>query len=183
MQNWEEDDRSGPCTTDADRKDAVAVGGRLGIPFHARNFASEYWDGVFEHFLAEYRAGRTPNPDVLCNREIKFKSFLNAARELGAQAIATGHYARIAKARGQWQLLRGRDADKDHSYFLHQLGQQQLAATRFPIGDLEKSKVRQIDRDAELPTAAKKDSTGICFIGERNFREFLGRYQIGRAHV
>lgn len=175
MNNWAEDD-SGECRAEDDRRDAVAVCGCLGIPFHSRDFSREYWDDVFTHFLAEYRSGRTPNPDVLCNREIKFKSFLNAARELGAEAIATGHYARTAKAAGRWQLLRGRDVDKDQSYFLHQLGQQQLAATRFPIGDLEKSKVREIARDAGLPTATKKDSTGICFIGERNFREFLGRY-------
>jgi tRNA-specific 2-thiouridylase len=180
MRNWAEDD-SGDCRAEDDRRDAVAVCGRLGIPFHSRDFSREYWDDVFTHFLAEYRAGRTPNPDVLCNREIKFKSFLNAARELGAEAIATGHYARTVKTGGQWQLLRGRDTGKDQSYFLHQLGQQQLAATRFPIGELEKPKVREIARDAGLPTATKKDSTGICFIGERNFREFLGRYLPAQA--
>lgn len=180
MNNWTEDD-SGDCRAEDDRRDAVAVCGRLGIPFHHRDFSREYWDDVFTHFLAEYRAGRTPNPDVLCNREIKFKSFLNAAHALGAEAIATGHYARTAKAGGLWQLLRGRDADKDQSYFLHQLGQQQLAATRFPIGDLEKPLVRQIATEAGLPTAAKKDSTGICFIGERNFREFLSRYLPAQA--
>ena len=135
MQNWEEDDRSGPCTTDADRKDAVAVCGRLGIPFHARNFAAEYWDGVFEHFLAEYRAGRTPNPDVLCNREIKFKTFLDEAQALGAEKIATGHYARVDCRDGRYRLLRAVDTAKDQTYFLHALGQQQLAATLFPLGD------------------------------------------------
>ena len=176
MQNWEEDDRSGPCTTDADRKDAVAVCGRLGIPFHTRNFAAEYWDGVFEHFLAEYRAGRTPNPDVLCNREIKFKTFLDEARALGAEKIATGHYARVDARDGRYRLLRATDAGKDQTYFLHALGQQQLAATLFPVGEIEKSRVREMAREAALPTHAKKDSTGICFIGERDFRQFLTQY-------
>jgi len=176
MQNWEEDDRSGPCTTDADRKDAVAVCGRLGIPFHARNFAAEYWDGVFEHFLAEYRAGRTPNPDVLCNREIKFKTFLDEAHALGADKIATGHYARVDCKDGRYRLLRAVDAAKDQSYFLHALGQQQLAATLFPLGGIEKPRVREMARAAALPTHAKKDSTGICFIGERDFRGFLSQY-------
>lgn len=176
MQNWEEDERSGPCTTDADRKDAVAVCGRLDIPFHARNFAAEYWDGVFEHFLAEYRAGRTPNPDVLCNREIKFKTFLDEARALGAEKIATGHYARIDQRDGHFRLRRAVDGAKDQTYFLHALGQAQLAATLFPIGELEKSRVRAMAREAHLPTHAKKDSTGICFIGERDFRSFLAQY-------
>ncbi|MEO6798831.1 MAG: tRNA 2-thiouridine(34) synthase MnmA [Rhodanobacter sp.] len=176
MQNWEEDERSGPCTSDADRKDAVAVCGRLGIPFHARNFAEEYWDGVFEHFLAEYRAGRTPNPDVLCNREIKFKTFLDEAQALGADKIATGHYARVDLVDGQYRLLRALDANKDQSYFLHALGQNALAATLFPLGSIEKSEVRELARRAALPTHAKKDSTGICFIGERDFRSFLSRY-------
>ncbi|MEO8741783.1 MAG: tRNA 2-thiouridine(34) synthase MnmA [Lysobacteraceae bacterium] len=175
MQNWE-DDGSGDCRVEDDRKDAVAVCGRLGIPFHARNFAREYWDGVFQHFIDEYRVGRTPNPDVLCNREIKFKTFLDEARTLGAERIATGHYARVEQRNGRWLLLRGLDADKDQSYFLHQLGQEQLAATLFPIGHLPKSEVRRLAREAALPTHAKKDSTGICFIGERDFREFLGRY-------
>lgn len=178
MQNWEEQegDRSGPCTTDADRKDAVAVCGRLGIPFHARNFAAEYWDGVFEHFLAEYRAGRTPNPDVLCNREIKFKTFLDEALALGADRIATGHYARVDFHEGHYRLLRAVDAAKDQTYFLHALGQRQLAATLFPLGGMEKSHVRELARAAALPTHAKKDSTGICFIGERDFRGFLSQY-------
>jgi len=176
MQNWEEDERSGPCTTDADRKDAVAVCGRLGIPFHARNFAAEYWDGVFEHFLAEYRIGRTPNPDVLCNREIKFKTFLDEARALGAEKIATGHYARVDCQDGQYRLLRAVDAAKDQTYFLHALGQKQLAATLFPVGEIEKPRVREMAREAALPTHAKKDSTGICFIGERDFRSFLAQY-------
>ncbi|GLQ98737.1 tRNA 2-thiouridine(34) synthase MnmA [Dyella mobilis] len=176
MQNWEEDDRSGPCTADADRKDAVAVCGRLGIPFHARNFAAEYWDGVFEHFLAEYRAGRTPNPDVLCNREIKFKTFLEEAQALGAEKIATGHYARVDELEGRYRLLRAVDTGKDQTYFLHALGQRQLSATLFPVGEIEKSLVREMAREAALPTHAKKDSTGICFIGERDFRQFLTQY-------
>ncbi|HNR92359.1 MAG TPA: tRNA 2-thiouridine(34) synthase MnmA [Dokdonella sp.] len=176
MQNWEEDERLGPCRAEQDRKDAVAVCARLGMPIHMRNFAAEYWDQVFSHFLAEYRAGRTPNPDVLCNREIKFKTFLEHARALGAERIATGHYARIDSVDGRWRLLRGRDAGKDQSYFLHALGQEALAATLFPIGELEKSEVRRLALDAGLPTHAKKDSTGICFIGERDLREFLGHY-------
>ena len=175
MQNWA-DDGSGDCRAEDDRRDAVAVCGRLGIPFHFRDFSSEYWQGVFEHFLAEYAAGRTPNPDVLCNREVKFKHFLDAARELGAEKIATGHYARVDRHDGRWRLLRGVDRGKDQSYFLHQLGQAQLSATLFPIGGLQKSDLRRIAREAGLQTHDKKDSTGICFIGERDFREFLGRY-------
>ncbi|HET7925002.1 MAG TPA: tRNA 2-thiouridine(34) synthase MnmA [Rhodanobacteraceae bacterium] len=176
MQNWEEDDRQGPCRADADRKDALAICARLGIPLHMRNFAAEYWDGVFEHFLDEYRAGRTPNPDVLCNREIKFKTFLEHARALGAEKIATGHYARVDRVDGRWRLLRARDEAKDQSYFLHALQQDALSATLFPIGELVKADVRAIAREANLPVHAKKDSTGICFIGERDFRAFLGEY-------
>ncbi len=176
MQNWEEDERFGECHAERDRADALRVCAELGIPFHARNFAAEYWDRVFAHFLAEYRAGRTPNPDVLCNREIKFKTFLEHARTLGATRIATGHYARTDLVAGRHRLLRGRDPDKDQSYFLHTLGQAELAATLFPVGDLPKPEVRRLAREAGLPTHAKKDSTGICFIGERDFREFLGRY-------
>jgi len=176
MQNWEEDDRDGACRADEDRKDAVAVCAKLGIPLHLRNFATEYWDQVFEHFLAEYRRGRTPNPDVLCNREIKFKTFLDHARALGAAQIATGHYARVDCVDGRFRLLRARDTSKDQTYFLHALGQEALAATRFPLGEIEKTDVRRIAREAGLPTHDKKDSTGICFIGERDFREFLGRY-------
>jgi tRNA-specific 2-thiouridylase len=175
MQNWDEEGDS-DCRAEDDRRDALGIAGRLGIPFHARNFARAYWAGVFEHFIAEYRAGRTPNPDVLCNREIKFKTFLDEARALGAEAIATGHYARVAQRDGRWQLQRGVDDGKDQSYFLHQLGQEQLARTLFPIGHLPKAEVRRLAAEAKLPTAAKKDSTGICFIGERDFREFLGRY-------
>jgi tRNA-specific 2-thiouridylase len=175
MQNWN-DDGSGDCRAEDDRRDAVAVCGRLGIAFHARNFAADYWRDVFTHFLDEYRAGRTPNPDVLCNREIKFKSFLEEARALGADRIATGHYARVDCSDGRWRLLRARDGNKDQSYFLHALGQAQLASTLFPLGEMEKSRVRDMARAAALPVHAKKDSTGICFIGERDFREFLARY-------
>ncbi len=176
MQNWEEDERFGECHAERDRADAVRVCAKLGIPFHARNFAAEYWDRVFEHFLDEYRAGRTPNPDVLCNREIKFKTFLEHARALGAEKIATGHYARTDERDGRQRLLRGLDANKDQSYFLYALGQPQLAATLFPVGELPKPEVRRLAREAQLPTHDKKDSTGICFIGERDFREFLGSY-------
>ncbi|MFY2764964.1 tRNA 2-thiouridine(34) synthase MnmA [Arenimonas sp. MALMAid1274] len=185
MQNWNDEASSdgaepsagrGDCRAEDDRRDALGICGRLGISFHARNFAAEYWAGVFEHFLAEYRAGRTPNPDVLCNREIKFKTFLDQAHALGAEQIATGHYAQVARRDGRWCLLRGADTGKDQSYFLHQLGQAQLAATLFPIGHLPKAQVRALAAEAGLPTAAKKDSTGICFIGERDFRDFLGRY-------
>ncbi|MBU6200205.1 MAG: tRNA 2-thiouridine(34) synthase MnmA [Xanthomonadaceae bacterium] len=176
MQNWEEDERFGECHAERDRADAVRVCAKLGIAFHARNFAAEYWDRVFEHFLAEYRAGRTPNPDVLCNREIKFKTFLDEAHALGADRIATGHYARTDRVDGRHRLLRGVDENKDQSYFLYALGQEQLAATLFPVGDLPKPEVRRLAREAGLPTHDKKDSTGICFIGERDLREFLGRY-------
>ncbi|HST46184.1 MAG TPA: tRNA 2-thiouridine(34) synthase MnmA [Luteimonas sp.] len=175
MQNWAEDD-SGDCRADDDRRDAVAVCGRLGIPVHFRDFSREYWADVFTHFIDEYAAGRTPNPDVLCNREIKFKHFLDAARALGAARIATGHYARIDSRDGGWRLLRSLDRGKDQSYFLHQLGQAQLASTLFPLGTLHKSDVRARARAGGLPTAAKKDSTGICFVGERDFRTFLARY-------
>ena len=175
MQNWA-DDGSGDCRAEDDRRDAVAVCGKLGLPIRFRDFSREYWDGVFQHFLSEYAAGRTPNPDVLCNREIKFKHFLDAAHELGAEAIATGHYARVTRVGDEYRLLRAKDRGKDQSYFLHQLGQAQLAATRFPLGELHKDEVRRIAATHGLQTADKKDSTGICFIGERDFREFLSRY-------
>jgi tRNA-specific 2-thiouridylase len=176
MQNWEDDLSAGPCRADDERRDALDLCARLGIPFHARNFAREYRDQVFDHFIAEYRAGRTPNPDELCNREIKFRVFLEHARELGAERIATGHYARNRCRDGIWELLRGVDANKDQSYFLHTLGQQQLAASVFPVGELEKPEVRRLAREAALPSHDRKDSTGICFIGERDMRTFLGRY-------
>lgn len=175
MQNWD-DDGSGDCRAEDDRRDAVAICGQLGIPFFARNFAREYWAGVFEHFLAEYRAGRTPNPDVLCNREIKFRTFLDEARALGAQRIATGHYARVDEHDGRYRLLRAVDQSKDQTYFLHALGQEALASTLFPIGELPKAQVRELAREAGFSVHAKKDSTGICFIGERDFRDFLGQY-------
>jgi tRNA-uridine 2-sulfurtransferase len=180
MQNWDEDD-SGECRAEEDRRDALGVCGRLDIPFYSRNFAKEYWQGVFRYFLDEYRRGRTPNPDVLCNREIKFKTFLEEAKALGAEKIATGHYAQVRFADDEWQLLRGADQDKDQTYFLHQLGQTQLAATLFPIGHLPKPQVRALAQQAGLATAQKKDSTGICFIGERDFREFLGQYIPAKA--
>ncbi|HWS40629.1 MAG TPA: tRNA 2-thiouridine(34) synthase MnmA [Arenimonas sp.] len=175
MQNWDEQE-NGECRAEQDRKDALAVCGKLGIPFHSRNFAKAYWSEVFEHFLSEYKVGRTPNPDVLCNREIKFKTFLDEAISLGADRIATGHYAQIREHDGEYFLLRGFDHNKDQSYFLHQLGQSQLASTLFPIGHLPKSEVRAIAKSSGMATAEKKDSTGICFIGERDFREFLSQY-------
>ncbi|GIX30785.1 MAG: tRNA-specific 2-thiouridylase MnmA [Porticoccaceae bacterium] len=176
MKNWEEDDGTEACTALRDLADAEAVCRRLGIRLHVANFAAEYWESVFEHFLAEHRSGRTPNPDVLCNREIKFKVFLDYARELGAEWIATGHYARVRQRAGHWELLCGVDAAKDQSYFLHAVSEQALARTLFPLGELRKEEVRHIAARHGLPVASKKDSTGICFIGERRFREFLARY-------
>ena len=177
MKNWEEDDGEEYCTAAADLADAQAVCDKLGIELHTVNFAAEYWDNVFEHFLEEYKAGRTPNPDILCNKEIKFKAFLEfAAEDLGADYIATGHYVRRADVNGKSQLLRGLDGNKDQSYFLYTLGHEQIAQSLFPVGELEKPEVRKIAEELDLITAKKKDSTGICFIGERKFREFLGRY-------
>lgn len=176
MKNWEEDDGTEYCTAKADFADAQAVADRLDIPLHGANFAAEYWDGVFEHFLAEYRAGRTPNPDILCNREIKFRAFLDYATLLGADLIATGHYVRRGQRDGKTILLKGRDGNKDQSYFLHQVGHVELGRSLFPVGDTEKSEVRALAERAGLPTARKKDSTGICFIGERRFSDFLKRY-------
>jgi len=176
MKNWEEDDRLGACAAATDAADAQAVADVLGIGLHRRNFAAEYWDYVFEEFLAEYRAGRTPNPDILCNREIKFKTFLEHATDLGAEYIATGHYVRTSCSDGVHRLLRGRDPNKDQSYFLYTLGQDQLARTLFPVGELLKPEVRAAAGQAGLPVHDKKDSTGICFIGERNFRDFLSEY-------
>ncbi|SCZ59203.1 tRNA 2-thiouridine(34) synthase MnmA [Thiohalomonas denitrificans] len=176
MKNWEEDDTSDHCTAAEDLADAQAVADALGIRLHAINFSAEYWDRVFTHFLDEFRAGRTPNPDVLCNTEIKFKAFLEHAIDLGADAIATGHYARVRERNGSFQLLKGLDADKDQSYFLHGLNQYQLSRALFPLGELDKGEVRKIAQAAGLVTFAKRDSTGICFIGERDFRTFLKRY-------
>ncbi len=176
MKNWEEDDRFGNCSAEEDLADASAVAEQLDIPLHTRNFATEYWDNVFEEFLAEYAAGRTPNPDILCNREIKFKTFIDHAENLGAERIATGHYVQTESRDGIFRLLRGRDSNKDQSYFLYAIGHQQLAKTVFPIGDMEKPAVRNLAQAHQLEVHDKKGSTGICFIGERNFREFLGEY-------
>lgn len=176
MKNWDEDDGTEYCTALADLADAQKVCDRLGIPLGTVNFAAEYWDHVFEIFLQEYAAGRTPNPDILCNKEIKFKAFLDYARDLGADLIATGHYARVEAFDDWLRLLKGVDKGKDQSYFIYTLGQGQLAQTLFPIGGMEKSAVRKIATKAGFENARKKDSTGICFIGERRFREFLQRY-------
>ncbi|AZY49454.1 tRNA 2-thiouridine(34) synthase MnmA [Bordetella avium] len=180
MKNWEDDDDSEYCSTRQDLLDAASVADLIGVEFEYVNFASEYKDRVFADFLREYSAGRTPNPDVLCNAEIKFKAFLDHAMSLGAEHIATGHYARVRAvdtARGQrFQLLKALDASKDQSYFLHRLNQAQLSRTLFPLGELHKTEVRRIAHEIGLHNAAKKDSTGICFIGERPFREFLNRY-------
>ena len=177
MKNWEEDDDTDYCTAAADLADAQAVCDKLGIKLHKINFAAEYWDNVFEHFLSEYKAGRTPNPDILCNKEIKFKAFLEyAAEDLGANYIATGHYVRRRGTDDNVQLLRGLDANKDQSYFLYTLSSKQVGQSLFPVGDIEKPIVRAIAEDLGLVTAMKKDSTGICFIGERKFKDFLARY-------
>ena len=176
MKNWDEDDGTEYCTAKADLADAEAVSRMLGIRLHTANFAAEYWDNVFEHFLAEYRAGRTPNPDVLCNREIKFKVFVEYAETLGAEKIATGHYARLGIVDGMPQLLKGCDAGKDQSYFLHAVPGAQLARCLFPVGESSKREVWRIAHEQGFPVASKKDSTGICFIGERRFADFLRRY-------
>ncbi|PKM04882.1 MAG: tRNA 2-thiouridine(34) synthase MnmA [Gammaproteobacteria bacterium HGW-Gammaproteobacteria-6] len=176
MKNWDEDDGTEYCTAMDDLADAQAVSDKLGITLHTANFAAEYWDNVFEHFLEEYKAGRTPNPDILCNREIKFKAFLDYALHLGADLIATGHYCRRADQDGQTLLLRGVDNNKDQSYFLHAVAGEQIARTLFPVGELEKPAVRHIAEKYQLATAKKKDSTGICFIGERRFSDFLKQY-------
>jgi tRNA-specific 2-thiouridylase len=178
MKNWEDDDDSEFCSSRQDFLDAAAVADVIGIEIEHVNFAAEYRDRVFAEFLREYQAGRTPNPDVLCNAEIKFKAFLDHAMRLGAEKIATGHYARTRfnAERGRHELLKGLDLSKDQSYFLHRLNQAQIATTLFPVGELHKTEVRRIAQEIGLPNAKKKDSTGICFIGERPFREFLNRY-------
>ncbi|MEL7968615.1 tRNA 2-thiouridine(34) synthase MnmA [Vreelandella neptunia] len=176
MKNWDEDDGTEYCTAKEDLADAEAVCAKLGIKLHTANFAAEYWDNVFEHFLAEYKAGRTPNPDILCNREIKFKVFLEYAEMLGADKIATGHYVRQGVRNGRPRLLKGLDSNKDQSYFLHAVPEAAIARTLFPVGELEKPAVRALAEQYELITAKKKDSTGICFIGERRFRDFLQQY-------
>jgi tRNA-specific 2-thiouridylase len=176
MKNWEEDDTRGHCTAAEDLAAARAVCEVLGVPLRTVNFSAEYWDRVFRYFLAEHRAGRTPNPDVLCNREIKFRAFLEHALALGAERIATGHYARVAERGGRARLFKARDANKDQTYFLHAVPGAALARTLFPLGELLKPQVREIARAAGLPNFDRHDSTGICFIGERNFREFLARF-------
>ncbi|MEA3274714.1 MAG: tRNA 2-thiouridine(34) synthase MnmA [Pseudomonadota bacterium] len=176
MKNWEEDDDPDYCAAAEDLADAQAVADQLGIPLRTVNFSAEYWDRVFAQFLAEYRAARTPNPDVLCNKEIKFRAFLDHALELGATHIATGHYARITADGTGFHLRLGEDQDKDQTYFLYLLDQDQLRRSLFPLGPLHKAEVRDLARRAGFPTADKKDSTGICFIGERRFRDFLARY-------
>lgn len=176
MNNWEEKDECGACTGEEDFADVRRVANAIGIPYYSVNFAKEYMDRVFSYFLSEYKAGRTPNPDVLCNREIKFKDFKAAAKRLGADYIATGHYCDILHDNGTHYLLKAKDQGKDQTYFLNQLSQEQLDGVLFPLGKLDKSEVRKIAEENGLATATKKDSTGICFIGERNFREFLLKY-------
>ncbi|KPK10305.1 MAG: hypothetical protein AMJ68_09625 [Acidithiobacillales bacterium SG8_45] len=176
MKNWEEDDDAEYCAAEEDYRIAREVCAQLEIPLRAINFASEYWDRVFAYFLEEYRAGRTPNPDVMCNKEIKFKAFLDYAISLGAKHIATGHYARVNETNGLYRLLRGKDENKDQSYFLYALGQHELSSSLFPVGELEKPHVRQLAEDAGFVNHDRKDSTGICFIGERRFKDFLAQY-------
>lgn len=177
MKNWDDTDENGFCTATEDYQDVAKVAEQIGIPYYSVNFEKEYWERVFEYFLAEYRQGRTPNPDVMCNKEIKFKAFLEYALQLGADYIATGHYAQIKKqSDGTVRMLRGRDNNKDQTYFLSQLSQKQLKKAMFPLGGMDKSEVRQIAEQANLATAKKKDSTGICFIGEKNFKHFLSQY-------
>ena len=177
MKNWEEDDTEEYCAAAQDLEDAKAVCDKLGIKLHTINFATEYWDNVFEYFLAEYKAGRTPNPDIMCNKEIKFKAFLEfACEDLDADYIATGHYVQRAYQDGKWAMLRGLDDNKDQSYFLYTLSHEQVGRTLFPVGNIEKPKVREIAEQADLITHNKKDSTGICFIGERKFKDFLAQY-------
>lgn len=176
MKNWDDTDENGVCTATEDYDDVIKVCNQIGIPYYAVNFEKQYWDKVFTYFLDEYKAGRTPNPDVMCNKEIKFKAFLEHALALGADYLATGHYARVEERDGQFRMLRGKDANKDQTYFLNQLNQDQLKHVLFPIGEIEKKRVREIALEQGLATATKKDSTGICFIGERDFKTFLSGY-------
>jgi len=176
MKNWDDTDEFGHCTAEEDAEDVRRVCEQIGIPYYTVNFEKQYMDKVFQYFLDEYRKGRTPNPDVMCNREIKFGEFLQKALELGADYIATGHYARVDSADGKYRLLRGNDPNKDQTYFLNALNQYQLSKAMFPIGHLPKPEVRRIAEAAGLATAKKKDSTGVCFIGERNFKQFLSQY-------
>ncbi|TDQ38004.1 tRNA 2-thiouridine(34) synthase MnmA [Aureibacillus halotolerans] len=176
MKNWDDTDERGICTATEDFEDVARVAEQIGIPYYSVNFEKEYWDRVFTYFLEEYKAGRTPNPDVMCNKEIKFNAFLEHAMSLGADYVATGHYARVERTEEGVLLKKGIDGQKDQTYFLHQLSQKQLSHVLFPLGELEKREVRHLAEKAELATAGKKDSTGICFIGERNFKEFLQSY-------
>lgn len=176
MKNWDDTDDLGFCSAEEDFSDVRKVCDQIGIPYYSVNFEKEYWDRVFTYFLDEYKRGRTPNPDVMCNKEIKFKAFLDRALQLGADFLATGHYAQVSFADGEYRLLRGVDQNKDQTYFLNQLNQEQLSKAMFPIGHLPKSEVRKIALEANLATAKKKDSTGICFIGERDFKEFLSSF-------
>ncbi|SEJ23427.1 tRNA-specific 2-thiouridylase [Bhargavaea ginsengi] len=176
MKNWDDTDEFGVCTATEDYEDVIRVANQIGIPYYAVNFEKQYWDKVFTYFLDEYKAGRTPNPDVMCNKEIKFRAFLDHAMSLGADYLATGHYARVEHGEDESVMLRGVDDNKDQTYFLNQLSQDQLSKVMFPLGHLEKPEVRKIALEAGLATAEKKDSTGICFIGERNFKEFLSGY-------
>ncbi|WP_019242707.1 MULTISPECIES: tRNA 2-thiouridine(34) synthase MnmA [Bacillus] len=176
MKNWDDTDENGVCTATEDYEDVMKVCDQIGIPYYAVNFEKQYWDKVFTYFLDEYRAGRTPNPDVMCNKEIKFKAFLEHAISLGADYLATGHYAQVEYRDGEYKMLRGVDDNKDQTYFLNQLTQSQLEKVMFPLGHIPKPKVREIATEAGLATATKKDSTGICFIGERNFKTFLSGY-------
>ena len=176
MKNWEEDDTNGYCAAEQDLREALAVCDRLDIQLHTVNFSHDYWEHVFQYFLTEYQCGRTPNPDIMCNKHIKFKAFLEHALKLGADRIATGHYARSIRVEHGYALYKGVDENKDQSYFLCALGQSELANVLFPLGEMIKADVRTLARQADLPNYAKKDSTGICFIGERRFREFLARF-------
>jgi tRNA-uridine 2-sulfurtransferase len=176
MKNWDDTDEFGVCTATEDFDDVVRVCNQLDIPYYSVNFEKQYWDKVFTYFLDEYKAGRTPNPDVMCNKEIKFKAFMDYALDLGADYLATGHYAQVRQNNGKYEMLRGVDSNKDQTYFLNQLSSDILEKVMFPLGHLPKSKVREIAKEHGLATATKKDSTGICFIGERNFKEFLSEY-------
>lgn len=183
MKNWKETDEDGVCTSTQNSQDARMLATQLEIPFYTVNFEKQYWDRVFSYFLDEYKRGRTPNPDIMCNQEIKFNAFLDYAIHLEADYIAMGHYAQVEKRKGTYHLLRGQDQNKDQSYFLSRISQEALAKTLFPVGHLEKDQVRQIARDHDLYTAEKKDSTGICFIGERNFDEFIDKYLLAKRYT